>query len=134
MAALRYTIIYNIQVNSKCSIHYDKQKKCFLGNIRYVDNYSSRETIVQSVVNYNSFVTSDILPWRQQDNPNIAWDLVKFDKTLKTIRKEMDSDRGEFVFDPDDFKDIASTFEVESYRLPEEGLLEYAKLATKLRR
>ena len=46
----------------------------------------------------------------------------------------MDSDRGEFVFDPDDFKDIASTFEVESYRLPEEGLLEYAKLATKLRR
>ena len=59
---------------------------------------------------------------------------LKFDKTLKTIRKEMDSDRGEFVFDPDDFKDIASTFEVESYRLPEEGLLEYAKLATKLRR
>ena len=46
----------------------------------------------------------------------------------------MDCDRGESVFDPDDFKDVASTFEVESYRLPEEGLLEYAKLATKLRR
>ena len=59
---------------------------------------------------------------------------LKFDKSLKTIRKEMDSDRGQFVFDPDDFKDVAKGFEVESYRLPEEGLLEYGKLATKLRR
>ena len=41
-----------------------------------------RETIVQSVVNYNSFVTTEILPWKQQDNPNIAWDSIKFDKTL----------------------------------------------------
>ena len=58
---------------------------------------------------------------------------LKFDKTLKTIRKEMDSDRGQFVFDPDDFKEAAKSFEVESYRLPEEGLLEYGKLATQLR-
>ena len=29
---------------------------------------------------------------------------------------------------------VAKSFEEESYRLPEEGLLEYAKLATKLRR
>ena len=59
---------------------------------------------------------------------------LKFDKTLKTIRKEMDADRGQFVFDPDDFKEAAKSFEVESYRLPEEGLLEYGKLATQLRR
>ena len=64
---------------------------------------------------------------------NAAEDL-KFDRGLKTIRKEMDSDRGTFVVDPDDFKDVAKGFEVESYRLPEEGLLEYGKLATKLRR
>ena len=59
---------------------------------------------------------------------------LKFDKSLKTIRKEMDQSRGEFVFDPEDFKEVAKSFEEESYRLPEEGLLEYAKLATKLRR
>ena len=37
-----------------------------------------RETIVQTVVNYNSFMTTEILPWRQQNNPNIAWDRVQF--------------------------------------------------------
>ena len=30
----------------------------------------------------------EILPWRQQDNPNIAWDLVKFDKTLIDMEPE----------------------------------------------
>ena len=59
---------------------------------------------------------------------------LRFDKTLKTIRKELDSAGGQFVFDPDDFKDAAAAFEVESHRLPEEGLLEYARLATQLRR
>ena len=59
---------------------------------------------------------------------------LKFDKTLKTIRKEMDHDRGEFAFDPDHFKDIASTFDVESYKLPEEGLRAYARVATTLRK
>ena len=44
---------------------------------------------------------------------------LKFDKTLKTIRKEMNSDRGQFVFDPYDFKEVAKSFEVESYWLPE---------------
>ena len=58
---------------------------------------------------------------------------LKFDKSLKTIRKEMAHDRGEFVFDPDDFKEVAASFEVDSYRLPKEGLLEYARLATMLR-
>jgi hypothetical protein len=47
-----------------------------------------RETIVQMVVNYNSFITSEILPWRQQNNPNIAWDSIKFDKTLIDLEPE----------------------------------------------
>jgi hypothetical protein len=47
-----------------------------------------RETIVQMVVNYNSWVTSEILPWRQQENPNIAWDSIKFDKTLVDLEPE----------------------------------------------
>ena len=58
---------------------------------------------------------------------------LKFDKTLKIIRKELDHNRGEFIFDPDHFKEISKTFEVESYRLPKEGLLEYARVATQLR-
>ena len=47
-----------------------------------------RETIVQTVVNYNSFMTTFILPWKQQDNPNIAWDSIKFDKTLVEMEPE----------------------------------------------
>ena len=35
---------------------------------------------------------------------------LKFDKSLKTIRKEMNHTRGEFVFDPDDFKMISKNF------------------------
>ena len=59
---------------------------------------------------------------------------LKFDRNLKVIRKEMDHQLGHFFFDPEDFKDIAASFDEESYRLPTEGLLEYAKLASKLRR
>ena len=40
---------------------------------------------------------------------------------------------GQFIFDPDDFKEEAKTFTLNTCRLPEEGLLEYAKLATRLR-
>lgn len=47
-----------------------------------------RETIVQTVVNYNSFMTSEILPWKYQENPNIAWDSIKFDKTLVDLEPE----------------------------------------------
>ena len=32
---------------------------------------------------------------------------LKFDRKLKTIRKELDQARGEFTFDPSDFKDVA---------------------------
>ena len=59
---------------------------------------------------------------------------LKFDKTIKTIRNELDHNRGEFVFDPDQFKEVAQNFDVESYRLPEAGLLEYAKVTTRLRK
>ena len=59
---------------------------------------------------------------------------LKFDRKLKVIRKELDQARGEFTFDPDDFKDVASGFKEEAYRLPEQGLLEYAKVATQLRK
>ena len=37
------------------------------------------------------------------------------------------------LVDPNDFKELASSFDEESYRLPTEGLLEYAKLASRLR-
>ena len=47
-----------------------------------------RETIVQMVINYNAFMTREILPWREQDNPNIAWDSIKFDKTLIDMEPE----------------------------------------------
>ena len=63
---------------------------------------------------------------------NVEEDL-KFDRTLKVIRKELDRRRGQFIFDPNDFKELASSFDEESYRLPKEGLLEYAKLASRLR-
>ena len=55
---------------------------------------------------------------------------LKFDRKLKTIRKELDQARGEFTFDPGDFKDVAGGFTEEAYRLPEQGLLEYARVAT----
>ena len=58
---------------------------------------------------------------------------VRFDKNLKAIRKEVSQAIGAFVFDPEDFKEDAKSFSVEAYRLPEEGLLEYARLATRLR-
>ena len=58
---------------------------------------------------------------------------LKFDRTLKVIRKELDRRRGQFTFDPNDLKELASSFDEESYRLPKEGLLEYAKLASRLR-
>lgn len=43
---------------------------------------------MQTVVNYNSFMTSEILPWKYQENPNIAWDSIKFDKTLVDLEPE----------------------------------------------
>jgi hypothetical protein len=64
-----------------------------------------KETLVQLIVNYNSFITSEILPCesrsteslsyrlslltgRQQENPNIAWEKVIFDKTLVDLEPE----------------------------------------------
>ena len=59
---------------------------------------------------------------------------LKFDKNLKTLRRELAHSRGTFVFDPSDFNDQAQDFTIEGYRLSEVGLVEYAKLATQLRR
>ena len=61
-----------------------------------------RERLRQLVVNYNSFITSEILPCesafvsasesrptgRQQQNPGIAWDSITFDKTLVDMEPE----------------------------------------------
>ena len=47
-----------------------------------------RETIVHIVINYNSFMTREILPWREQENPNISWDSIRFDKTLVDMEPE----------------------------------------------
>ena len=58
---------------------------------------------------------------------------LKFDRILKVIRKELDHRRGHFVFDSSDLKELATSFDEESYRLPKEGLLEYTKLASRLR-
>ena len=35
---------------------------------------------------------------------------LKFDRNLKMIRKELEHTRGEFTFDPSDFKDVADGF------------------------
>ena len=58
---------------------------------------------------------------------------LKFDKNLKTIRKELTVDTGGFVFDPDSFKEQAKSFSLESHRLTEEVLRQYGDLATLLR-
>ena len=58
---------------------------------------------------------------------------LRFDKNLKVIRKEVSQSGGKFLFDPEDFKVDAKSFRVAEYKLSEEGLLEYARLATRLR-
>jgi len=47
-----------------------------------------RSTLVELVVNYNSFITQKVLPWREQNNPNIAWDSIRFDRTLVDLEPE----------------------------------------------
>ena len=58
---------------------------------------------------------------------------LAFDKTLKVVRKEANHARGTFAFDPDDFREEAKGFTVAAYRLSQDGLLEYAQLATRLK-
>jgi hypothetical protein len=47
-----------------------------------------RQTIVYAVVNQNSFMTRVILPWRHQENPNIAWEKVQFNRTIADLEPE----------------------------------------------
>ena len=42
---------------------------------------------------------------------------LRFDRDLKTIRKEASVQGGEFVFDPDSLKEEAKTFKLETSRL-----------------
>ena len=58
---------------------------------------------------------------------------LKFDRNIKTLRQELQHDRGGFIFDPADFKDQAAGFTEAAYRLPAAELLEYGHLATRLR-
>ena len=58
---------------------------------------------------------------------------IKFDKNLKSIRSLLEGNRGSFVFDPDSFKMAARSFDVESYRLSEDELIDFGKLASRLR-
>ena len=58
---------------------------------------------------------------------------MNFDKNLKTLRRELERERGAFVFDPDSFKGQYAGFTVEAYRLTEAELHRYGRLATKLR-
>ena len=44
-----------------------------------------RQTIVYAVVNQNSFMTKYILPWKHQDNPNIAWNVMNMNQTLAEV-------------------------------------------------
>ena len=59
---------------------------------------------------------------------------LKFDKNVKALRSELTHNRGMFAFDPTDFNGQSQGFTIEGYRLTEEGLKEYGKLATQLRR
>ena len=59
---------------------------------------------------------------------DLAWD-----KTLKVIRRETNVRGGEFVFDPESFKEEARSFRLEAHRLSQQALVEYGKLATHLR-
>ena len=56
------------------------------------------------------------------------------DQTSRVIRRQLEQGRGEFAFDPEDFREEAKGFSVDQYRLPEEGLVEYGKLASRLRK
>ena len=58
---------------------------------------------------------------------------LHYDKTLKTIRKQTTVFGGEFIFDPDSLKEEAKAYRIESSRLSEEELCNYAELATRLR-
>ena len=59
---------------------------------------------------------------------------LKFDRNVKALRSELTHNRGTFAFDPSDFNGQSQNFTIEGYRLTEEGLKEYGKLATQLRR
>ena len=58
---------------------------------------------------------------------------LSFDKNLKAIRRELNVETGDLVFDPESLKDVAKDFRVEAYRLSEEELHAWGVRASKLR-
>ena len=58
---------------------------------------------------------------------------IHADKSLMTIRKEIAVTRGQFEFDPDSFKEEAKYFKIEDHYLSQEDLIDYAKIASRLR-
>ena len=58
---------------------------------------------------------------------------LKADKSLRAIRKGAVRELGEMLFDPEDFKDQADQLRVNDYKLDEDQLFAYAKLATTIR-
>ena len=58
---------------------------------------------------------------------------LNWDKHLKVIRRQASVAGGEFVFDPDSLREEARAFRLDAYRLSQEELLAYGKLASSLR-
>ena len=59
---------------------------------------------------------------------------LKADKSLKQVRKQAVRERGELLFDPEDFREQADQLRVDDYKLGEDQLFAYAKLATTIRK
>ena len=59
---------------------------------------------------------------------------LKADKSLKQVRKQAAREPGQMLFDPEDFREQADQLRVDDYKLGEDQLFAYAKLATTIRK
>ena len=59
---------------------------------------------------------------------------LKQDKTLKEVRKGAIRNLGMIIFDPDEYNQQRDLLTINKYQLNDEQLLEYAKLASTIRR
>jgi hypothetical protein len=51
-------------------------------------NFYIRDTIINMICNNNAFISFYVLPWKEQDNPEVRWDEITFNKTLLDIQPE----------------------------------------------
>ena len=58
---------------------------------------------------------------------------LDFDKNLKKIRKEINRDPGQIIFDPSTYKSVETFLTMEANKLQAEEFEQYAILATDLR-